>query len=424
VGWSAITALRDTYVPIILIAGGLFFLFLALVNAVIGKVGVFAKRQVSTQQPDVYSPYEAGLRELLGRIGQDHPGHSEALVYQQRLIENITRCRRYGDNDMHRAERAAIIDQLNKLTLSVLGMSFSELCNLPVPVVVEQLPERSRWRKWVGIGIIGGLLVLFGALLYVVPGPPPELTPIVASPNGATPIPTSNLTPIPTSPPEPTPTAALVIPEGQEWKSVRSFPSPGADPSGIVRVADILWVAVPCDDKVYGLNLEGGIEAEIEMPKPGCGPHEVGLAWDGKSLWGAWWDTVIQFDPDTGQALAEFEVDLDVVAITWDGSTLWMIDDDGNLAQYDRSGQRLRRLAVAVEGPPTSLTWVGRELWVADLYGELTRFDREFTKIGVLILSQCTAGTFPYNLHIYWDGESLWVADAGQYRILQCVLVD
>lgn len=83
----------------------------------------------SVHPPDVYSSYEDGLRRLLDRMGQEHSRYSEALAYQHRLTENIAQCRRYGDTDTRKAERAAIIEQLNDLALSLLSISFNELCS-------------------------------------------------------------------------------------------------------------------------------------------------------------------------------------------------------------------------------------------------------------------------------------------------------
>lgn len=75
---------------------------------------------------DLYTPYEIGMARLLKRV-QNHPRHSDALVYQQQLAENIARTRRYGDTQTRRAERAEIIDRLNGLALAVLGVSFRDL---------------------------------------------------------------------------------------------------------------------------------------------------------------------------------------------------------------------------------------------------------------------------------------------------------
>ena len=93
------------------------------------------------QSDDVYSRYESGLRQLLARLGPGHPGHSDALVYEQRLTENITMARRHGDTPALKAERSTIVVQLNRLACSQLDMTFNDLCR-PVPErPVEPPPE-------------------------------------------------------------------------------------------------------------------------------------------------------------------------------------------------------------------------------------------------------------------------------------------
>lgn len=88
---------------------------------------------IQTETPssgvDEYSAYQDGTRELLRRLGDTHPRYADACAYQQRLEENITRSRRYGDTEARRAERAEILAHLNTLTLSVIGISFDDLCN-------------------------------------------------------------------------------------------------------------------------------------------------------------------------------------------------------------------------------------------------------------------------------------------------------
>jgi len=264
----------------------------------------------------------------------------------------------------------------------------------------------------------------------------PSLTPVSTSPLAASP---ATLTATSISLPEPTsasaatpadtpvavlstatPTAIHTSRVGQEWVNLRSFPSPAAGPSGIVRVADSLWAIVSRDRRLYRLNLEGDILAETNFSAP-CD----NVAWDGESLWCTSAGRVQQIDPTSGQELTEFETDMGgIQGISWDGSTLWIIDWHGNLARYDRAGQQLRRLAVAVYGWPIELTWVAAELWVVDVHGTLTRFDSEFEEIGSFSLSQCGAGPFPYDLALYWDGEALWLADSNQNRILQCAPAD
>jgi hypothetical protein len=95
-----------------------------------GAGGGHPGHQQGVVHSDAYSSYEVGLRQLLRRLGQDHSLHVEALVYQQRLLENIAQSRLHGDTDTRKAERSAIIGRLNDLALSALGVSFSELCGL------------------------------------------------------------------------------------------------------------------------------------------------------------------------------------------------------------------------------------------------------------------------------------------------------
>jgi nucleoside phosphorylase len=88
---------------------------------------------------DSYTRYEAGVRYLLERLGRGHPRYGDALVYQQRLHENLANARRYGDTETRRVERAEIVAHLNDLSLAALRVSFNELCDLspasaaPVP---------------------------------------------------------------------------------------------------------------------------------------------------------------------------------------------------------------------------------------------------------------------------------------------------
>jgi hypothetical protein len=77
---------------------------------------------------NVYTPYEAGIRELLERLGCDHPRRVDALIYQQRLTENLDAARRDGDSETLRAERAQIVTHLDSLALDALGISYSALC--------------------------------------------------------------------------------------------------------------------------------------------------------------------------------------------------------------------------------------------------------------------------------------------------------
>jgi hypothetical protein len=94
---------------------------------------------------DPFTSYETGLKRLLERLGSDHPRYADALVYQQRLQENIAQARGYGDTETRRAERAQIVDGLNRLALEAVNTSFNELCGLgqdePVLTVLIEPPD-------------------------------------------------------------------------------------------------------------------------------------------------------------------------------------------------------------------------------------------------------------------------------------------
>ena len=79
-------------------------------------------------QAEIFDVYEAGLKQLLAQIGKDHPRYDEALVYEQRLTENIALYRSAGDTETRRAERAEIISYLNTLARTALGVTFNEMC--------------------------------------------------------------------------------------------------------------------------------------------------------------------------------------------------------------------------------------------------------------------------------------------------------
>jgi DNA-binding NtrC family response regulator len=85
------------------------------------------KTDTGMHQIDVFSRYEHGLDQLSLRIGKTHKRYSEMLIYQQRLAENIAQSRQYGDADIRKAERSEIINRLNELTLTAVGVSFIEL---------------------------------------------------------------------------------------------------------------------------------------------------------------------------------------------------------------------------------------------------------------------------------------------------------
>ncbi|WP_423224950.1 formylglycine-generating enzyme family protein [Candidatus Amarolinea aalborgensis] len=95
---------------------------------------------------DLYEPYLIALDVLLERLGRDQASAADALVYQQRLQENIERTRRYGDNENRRSERSEIIELLNRLSNEALGVDFNTLVRQARPKP-EQDGDRAPPRK-------------------------------------------------------------------------------------------------------------------------------------------------------------------------------------------------------------------------------------------------------------------------------------
>lgn len=79
----------------------------------------------------LFDSYRQGLTRLIEKLGSDRSQLSAVYVYQQRLIENLDRAARYGDTETLRSERAEILDRLNTLAQTALGLAFTDLCPTP-----------------------------------------------------------------------------------------------------------------------------------------------------------------------------------------------------------------------------------------------------------------------------------------------------
>jgi hypothetical protein len=83
--------------------------------------------------PDMFDAYQKALTQLRTALGSGHADYGDVLLFEQRLTENMRSARRFGDTESLRAERAQIIDGLNRLALQNLGRSFNELALAPPP---------------------------------------------------------------------------------------------------------------------------------------------------------------------------------------------------------------------------------------------------------------------------------------------------
>ncbi len=79
---------------------------------------------------ELLDSYRQGLATLLAQLGSGHARYQEALVFQQRLAENLERTQRHGDNENWRSERSLVLEGLNALALATVGQSFNALAGL------------------------------------------------------------------------------------------------------------------------------------------------------------------------------------------------------------------------------------------------------------------------------------------------------
>jgi hypothetical protein len=77
----------------------------------------------------IFEPYRVGLRKLARELGQHSPTSLVMRTLEQRLLENIRFGGISGDTPTLKAERSAIIYELNALALEELGSSFNDLCD-------------------------------------------------------------------------------------------------------------------------------------------------------------------------------------------------------------------------------------------------------------------------------------------------------
>lgn len=71
--------------------------------------------------------FKLGL-EILRDLAQYTQWYADFIVYEAALYENISSESRFGPDEQTRRERSRIVDQLNKLALEHLGVSFNDMC--------------------------------------------------------------------------------------------------------------------------------------------------------------------------------------------------------------------------------------------------------------------------------------------------------
>lgn len=82
----------------------------------------------TSSDSDIYTAYKNGLHRLIEQINRNDPAYSEALTHKHKLFENVADMRLNGDNERLRYERSKILNQLNRLALSVVNQPFLDWC--------------------------------------------------------------------------------------------------------------------------------------------------------------------------------------------------------------------------------------------------------------------------------------------------------
>ncbi len=146
----------------------------------------------------------------------------------------------------------------------------------------------------------------------------------------------------------------------------------------------------------------------------GNGP--TGLTWAGSTLWAVREDgSIQQMVLQNGSLPARITPAHPVSAMEWDGENLWAASRESGVifAINPANGEQVGR-EITVGESPSDLLWDGERLWVANS-GDGTVM-RVNTGIG-LVWSPVTVGNMPTALA--WDGDSLWVINQDDNTVTQ-----
>ena len=86
--------------------------------------------------------YAVGLRTLKSRLSTD--ALDQVSVLEARLLENLESERLYGGTETTRADRARIVGELNRLSLTYLPVSFNDLMPVDYQNECSQLWQRKK----------------------------------------------------------------------------------------------------------------------------------------------------------------------------------------------------------------------------------------------------------------------------------------
>ncbi len=192
---------------------------------------------------------------------------------------------------------------------------------------------------------------------------------------------------------------------------VETREAPGPAPMGLAFDGTDLWVSDFETNRIYRLDADGEVAAEI--PSPGFGP--VDLAFDGTNLWCADFENGRAYGLDVDGNILGFAntPGTSPVGLAFDGEEFWNSDfDSATLYQINPAGTVSASFPAPGFGP-LGLAFDGTHLWNADASGRIF----QLTLDGDLVDTYTAPGELPGG--ITFDGTHLWITDLGEGAIYQ-----
>lgn len=179
-------------------------------------------------------------------------------------------------------------------------------------------------------------------------------------------------------------------------------------PTALLWAEPSLWIANEIAGTVSKVSVDGEILADIDV---GEGP--IALTTDGTSLWVILKGdhALIRMDPGEAAVLDAVPLDGEPSAITFDGTNLWVaLRDTGQLARINPSNPSdLQRLDLG--SAPADLAFDGTDIWVAaPEAGKVLRID----PVAVRVRESLAVSGFPVAVEAAACGEGcldLWTAN-------------
>jgi len=151
--------------------------------------------------------------------------------------------------------------------------------------------------------------------------------------------------------------------------TVRSFSSPGGDPTGLAFDGTHLWNADGWDEKIYKIDpSDGSVVSSFDSP----GGSPTGLAFDGTHLWnaeGVNYDTKIyKIDTSDGSVVSSFDFRGVPIALglAFDGRHLWSSNCTyryTTIYEIRPSDGSRSPVVLNFDTCPTGLAYDGVHLW-------------------------------------------------------------